>query len=152
MARDDQDDWKRRREREDERDAQEEEEKRRKSGGFENQKSSSSGKPGASGLDAVVTKQDSDKVSDLLLRAEPMIEQLNNLYRMYAVGVDSIPPHERRKQLDTLMLSLEMTPKLTATLLFKYNSIASRYRTYKEKWDKMMKDIESGKVKRQSKS
>ena len=139
----DESDWKRRREREDEEEAAAEAENLGKA-------VNSSTRAGANNLDPTIPKQNADKFDDLLQRADPMIEQLNNLYHMYAVGVESLPPIERRRNLDTVMLSLQMMPKLTPSSLFKYNSILSRYQSYKERWDKLIKDIESGKVKRQN--
>lgn len=89
-----------------------------------------------------------DKFDDLIQRADPMIEQLNNLYKMFAAGVETLPPHERRKQLDQLMLSLQMMGKSGPTALFKFNSIQSKYQAHCEKWDRTLRDIESGKIKR----
>lgn len=89
-----------------------------------------------------------DKFLELILRAEPLIEQLNNLYNMYFTGVEKIPPIERRKQLDQLMLSLQMMPKMNAAALFKYNNIYSKFISYRDRWEKMMKNFEDGKIKR----
>lgn len=90
----------------------------------------------------------SEKLDELLLRAEPLVEQLNNLYNIYVSGADQIPPIERRKNLDMIMVSLQMMSKPTPGALYKYTAIQAKYETYRNRWDKMMKDLESGKIKR----
>ncbi len=90
----------------------------------------------------------SEKLDELLLRAEPLVEQLNNLYNIYISGADQIPPIERRKNLDMIMVSLQMMSKPTPGALYRYTAIQSKYETYRNRWDKMMKDLESGKIKR----
>lgn len=89
-----------------------------------------------------------DKFLELILKAEPLIEQLNNLYNMFFTGVEKIPPVERRKQLDQMMLSLQMMPKVNAAASFKYNNIHSKFISYRDRWEKMMKNFEDGKIKR----
>lgn len=123
--------WKRRRSREDE--ADQEEKKHSPVKKRENEKSS---------------ELTSEKLDDLIQRAEPMIDQLNNLYNMFAVGVERLAPMERRKQLDQIMLAIQMTSKSTPASLFKYRAIQSRYFSHKEKWEKILKDMENGKIKK----
>jgi hypothetical protein len=117
--------WKRRREREDE----------------EDEKASSNSK----GTSLSVAHE---KFDELITRAEPIIEQLNHLYQMFVLGTEKLPPLERRKQLDQLMTSLQMMPKSTPAAQFRYSSLQAQYTTYKERWEKMMKDLEAGKLKR----
>ena len=81
-------------------------------------------------------------------RAGPLIEQLNNLYNQYACGVDKIPPLQRREQLDQMMNMIMLMAKPTRALRFKYNTIYGRYITYRERWEKTLKDLESGKLQR----
>jgi hypothetical protein len=89
-----------------------------------------------------------DKLLEGLQRAEPLIEQLNSLYNQYVVGVDLRPPLERRKQLDQLMMSMQMLSKPTPAYQFRYNTLNASYLTHRERWDRMLKDLESGKIKR----
>jgi hypothetical protein len=63
-----------------------------------------------------------EKFDELITRAEPIIEQLNHLY--------------------------QMMPKSTPAAQFRYSSLQAQYTTYKERWEKMMKDLEAGKLKR----
>lgn len=89
-----------------------------------------------------------EKFNELMGRAEPMIEQLNHLYQMYALGTEKLPPLERRKQLDQLMTSLQLMAKPTPATQFRFNSLQSQYHSYVDRWEKLMKDLESGKLKR----
>jgi hypothetical protein len=89
-----------------------------------------------------------EKVDELLLRADPLIEQLNNLYNIYISGTERNPPNERRKHLDQIMATLQNISKPSAGLLYRYTSLASKYQTYKNRWDKVLKDLEDGKIKR----
>jgi len=126
-------DWKRRRDREDE--AEQE----------EALKKNSSQTLGSTSREGAIP---SEKFDEFIQRAEILIDQLNNLYNMFAAGAEQLPPAEKRRQLDQLMVTLTYTGKPTPSMLFKCNSIVSRYTTYKERWDRMLKDVESGKIKR----
>lgn len=125
MARDD---WRRRREREDEADAEITQSKE---------------------ITRTATRNIAiEKMVDNFERAEALIEQLNNLYNQYVAGVERLPPNERRKQLDQTMASLATVHKPTAAYLYRYNNLQSRYIAYRDRWDKLLKDLESGKIKR----
>ena len=89
-----------------------------------------------------------EKLDDLLARAEPLVEQLNNLYNIYASGAELNPPIERRKNLEQVMVTLQMMPKPTPGALYKYTAIQGKFQTYRNRWDKLMKDLESGKIRR----
>ncbi len=88
------------------------------------------------------------KIDELLARATPLIEQVNALYNQYIAGVESRPPLERRKHLDQVMQTLQSMAKPTATLQFRSSNLQSSYMTHKDRWDRMMKDLESGKLNR----
>jgi hypothetical protein len=90
----------------------------------------------------------SDKVDELINRGDLLIDQLNNLYTMFASGAEKLPPTERRQQLDQIMATLQLMSKPTPALSFKYQTVLSKYATYKERWDKLLKSIEAGKIKR----
>ena len=141
MAMDD-DSFKRRKQRDLE---EEEEEARRKA-----LKTGSTGKPGSSSQVSITSQggSETDKVVELMTRAEPMIDQLDHLYMMFSSGAEKIPPNEKRKILDQTMATLQAMGKSTPSLSFRYNSLHSRYISYRDRWDKMLKDLEDGKLKR----
>jgi hypothetical protein len=140
MAAEDEDEIRRRqREREDEREAQEREERQKKTS-----------RGGSRGGGDLSTQREalSEKLEDLLLRAEPLLEQVNHLYSIYLAGAEQYPPIERRKTLDGLMVSLQMISKPTPAALYKYTAIAARYESYRNRWDKLLRDLENGKIQR----
>lgn len=89
-----------------------------------------------------------EKLRELLDRAGPMIDQLNNLYNQYIAGALQTPPLERRNQLDSIISTVTVMAKPTKALRFKFNTIQGKYIIYRDRWDKRMKDLESGKIKR----
>jgi transcriptional regulator of heat shock response len=89
-----------------------------------------------------------DKIDEMLARAEPMIEQINHLYQMYFSGVERKPPVERRSQLDQLMAVLMAMSKPTSAYQFKFTTINNHYVSMRDRWDRLCKELESGKLKR----
>ena len=89
-----------------------------------------------------------EKYEEQLARVEPMILQLNNLYNQFIAGAERSPPTERRKQLDQMMAGLQLASKPTPTAQFKFQSLWTQYKTNADRWDKLMHDLETGKIKR----
>lgn len=85
-------------------------------------------------------------VVELMNRAEIMIDQIQNLYNMYVAGLERLPPTSQRKQLDDVVTKIMASPKPTPALLFRVNQFNAKFSLYREKWDKLMKDIEAGRV------
>jgi thiamine kinase-like enzyme len=91
------------------------------------------------------------KIDELIARAEPMVEQVNNLYTQFVAGVERLPPLERRKQLEQILAQLQTIHKPNATYSFKVNTLHTRFITMRDRWDKLIKDLESGKIVRRGK-
>jgi hypothetical protein len=91
-------------------------------------------------------KSPSQVINGLLGDIEPMIEQVNTLYRMFGAGVERLPPTQKRAQLQRLVDQLLATPKPTPTIRFRVGATIGKYNTMRDKWDRLMKDIESGKI------
>lgn len=145
MASENEDSWKRRRAREDREDKEQEEQD------VQNELGDLSSKVTSQTQQKEKEKKinySSGKLDDLIKRADVLIEQLNHLYKMFATGIELRAPIERRSQLEQVMLSIQMANKPTPATLFRWSSIQSRYLVHKDKWDKTLKDIESGKIKR----
>ena len=134
MAQED-DIWKRRRQREEEREREAEEERLAKL-----KKEEQTGR--------VIDSQIVEKFDELIRRAPIMIDQLEHLYHQYAVGLLSRPPVEERARLDMVMVTLYNLPKPTPSDRFRFSSINSSYGSHKSRWEKLLADIESGKIKR----
>jgi hypothetical protein len=88
------------------------------------------------------------KLDELFSNIPVILEQLQNLYNQYIAGVEKKPPLERRKVLENLIAQMVALPKTTPAQQFRYNSVYSSYQSHKERWDRMIKDLESGKIRR----
>ena len=138
MAPRDDEGWNRLRNREDE--AEREKEKERESAEARAARPSAKYAPPATAEEV--------NVNELLLRVEPLIHQLDNLYRSFVIGLEKRPPVERRAHLDRTMETLALTNKNNATLQFRYKTLHARYMTHRERWDKILRDFEDGKISR----
>jgi hypothetical protein len=83
---------------------------------------------------------------DLLSKCEVMMEQITNLYGMWIQGMERMPPNERRRHLEDMLLKIQAAPKPSANLRFRVSEFLNKYSTYKDKWDRILKDVESGKI------
>jgi hypothetical protein len=90
----------------------------------------------------------SKRVRILMRRAEPLIEQLDATYRQYVLGVEDIPPNERRLYLDQMITSILYAPKTTTEVKYRFEVLYNRYITFRDRWDRMIKDLEAGKIQR----
>jgi len=122
------------REREDERDREEELAKR------------VSGKIGV----RAPTSLTSDEVEKMMGQARALIDQVSALYNQYLGGIEKLPPIEKRKQLEQLMTTLSVSRGGPASLQFKLSGLTASYATFRDHWDKQMRNLEAGKIKRQS--
>ena len=92
-------------------------------------------------------KSHGEQINELLAHADPMVDQLNNLYKMFSTGVERLPPIAKRSQLESIMARLSQIPKPNPTYAFRVNALALKVNSMKDKWDRMMRDIEAGKIK-----
>lgn len=85
-----------------------------------------------------------DEIRILMDQIEPLLEQVNTLYRQYEVGVERRPPVEQKSRLDTLFKQLTNFAKATPALRFRFNTIEQRYTTMRDRWERIIKNTESG--------
>lgn len=83
---------------------------------------------------------------ELLTKCEAMMEQISNLYNMWLQGLEKMPPTTHRRHLDDLILKIQAAPKNTANLKFRVTQFLTRYSTFKDKWERISKDVEAGKL------
>jgi hypothetical protein len=114
-------------------------------------------KPGGSkGALALSTEAGSEKsiavedqdLDTLFLQVPNLMEHLNNLYNMYIAGVEKRPPIEKRKLLDRIKNAIVDAPKPTASSRFKSSVLTAQIQTGCEKWDKLLRALELGNLKR----
>ena len=106
-------------------------------------------------VDVEMSDSELEKLNELIERAGPLIEQVNSLYNQYRCGVDKRPPNERRNTLDQVITSLQFIRKPTASARFCVRQVISKYLAYKDRWDRIVATMETGKdpllAKRQAK-
>lgn len=84
------------------------------------------------------------RLSDLLDRAVPLIEQVNSLYNQFRMGVEKRPPNERQSQLDQVITAIQSMRKPTEGARFRVRQLVSKYMAYKDRWDRILKIVENG--------
>jgi hypothetical protein len=100
------------------------------------------------GFTGTVATPISNQFAELIREAPILIEQLNHLYQQFINGVLSLPPREVRARLDHMMVVLMNDAKPTPTSRFQFSAVQASYASHCERWDKMLRGLESGKLKR----
>ncbi len=95
-------------------------------------------------IDIEMSDAELEKLSELLERAMPLIEQVNSLYNQYRCGVDKRPPNERRSNLDQVINSLQFMRKPSASARFRVRQVIAKYMAYKDRWDRIVAQMETG--------
>jgi|GEM_PF-4309828 len=88
------------------------------------------------------------KLVEYIDKVELLVMSINTLYNQFAAGVEQRPPLEKIAQLEYVMKILNNLPKTSPTYLFRFKNAQGLYTSYKARWNKLMQDIESGKIKR----
>lgn len=95
----------------------------------------------------VVEGATADKMMiELLTKCEIMMEQISSLYQMWIQGMERTPPINQRKHLEDLLLKIQTAPRPTANLKFRVSQFQTKYSMFKDKWDRLARDVETGKV------
>jgi hypothetical protein len=94
--------------------------------------------------DGEVNQAEVEKLTELVNRAIPLIEQVNSLYNQYRNGAEKRAPLERRSQLDQVIQSIQLMRKPTESQRFQVRQIVSKYLSYKDRWDRMLRAMETG--------
>jgi len=129
------DDYRKIRERREEEDRQEEAERA--------SRGESSPKPGAQAT--------AQAVDAILGQIDPIVDQISNLYQMYLSGIERLPPIEKRKLLDGHLAQLYSASKSGTASQFRIQAATTKIRTHIDRWDRLMRDLESGKIARRTK-
>jgi Mg2+ and Co2+ transporter CorA len=83
------------------------------------------------------------RLSDLLDRAVPLIEQVNSLYNQFKMGTERRPPNERQAHLDQVITAIQSMRKPTESARFRVRQLVSKYLAYKDRWDRILKAVEN---------
>ncbi len=82
-------------------------------------------------------------IEDLIERAETLIERCNALYQMWRNGAEKRPPIEVKSQLDSTVRKILNHTKPTQSAKFKVGTLISRYRSYCERWERIVRQKET---------
>jgi hypothetical protein len=83
---------------------------------------------------------------ELLTKCEVMMEQITNLYGMWIQGIERTPPINQRRHLEDLILKVQAAPKPSTNLRFRVGEFNTKLNTFRDKWDRILKDVETGKI------
>ncbi len=83
---------------------------------------------------------------ELISKCETLMDQISNLYQMWIQGMERTPPVTQRKHLEDLVLKIQSASKPTANLRFRVAQFQTRYATFRDKWERIARDVETGKI------
>lgn len=86
------------------------------------------------------------ELADLATR----IEKLRIHYQGYFLGLEKVPPLFERDQLERAIRLSSLHEARRAVYKFRFQSLCQRFRTLAVYWDRVMRDLEEGKVTRES--
>jgi hypothetical protein len=79
---------------------------------------------------------------------EPKVERLKALYQQYFMGIEKIPPHVLKKDVDRTIWRLRRIRLQNTQARFKFQQIIQRYNTYNQYWQRILREIEKGTYRR----
>ena len=79
---------------------------------------------------------------------EPKVERLKALYQQYFMGIEKIPPHVLKKDVERTIWRLRRTRLQNTQAKFKFQQIIQRYNTYSQYWSRILREIEKGTYRR----
>ncbi|MEQ9324777.1 MAG: hypothetical protein RIF41_36765, partial [Polyangiaceae bacterium] len=79
---------------------------------------------------------------------EPKVERLKSLYQQYFMGIEKIPPHVLKKDVERTIWRLRRIRLQNTQAKFKFQQIIQRYNTYSQYWSRILREIEKGTYKR----
>jgi hypothetical protein len=85
-------------------------------------------------------------VNDDLDQIEKTIRQLGVEWDKFFAGLEKKPPHELRNRLDQMVKKYAYQELRNSTERFRYQSLATRYATFTELWNKRMRALEEGRA------
>ena len=79
------------------------------------------------------------------------IEILRTRYEQYFMGLENLPPELLRGKVNKAILKSKLGTARRAALRFRFTRLVQKLRSYEALWDRMMREIETGKRKREVK-
>jgi hypothetical protein len=72
------------------------------------------------------------------------MSRLMVLYEQYFIGVEKAAPTVARKEVEKQLTALSQESIGNTALRFRYAGLIHRWKTYSERWDKILREIENG--------
>lgn len=72
------------------------------------------------------------------------LSRLKTLYEQYFIGIEKNPPTVARREVEKKLADLSQQTIGNTALRFRYTSQLHRWRTYSERWEKILREIENG--------
>lgn len=77
------------------------------------------------------------------------IEILRTRYDQYFMGLEKLPPERLRAKVNKVIIKSDLGTARRAALRFRFTRLVQKLRSYESMWDRMMREIETGKRKRE---
>jgi hypothetical protein len=84
------------------------------------------------------------KQDDEIDRLEEDIRRLKNKYDQYFSGIQKMPPHTDRRNVEASIHELNKQKMRDNARRFRFNTLQSRYNQYREMWGRRMREREEG--------
>ena len=91
-----------------------------------------------------MNRTDSEKIAAKLKKLEEEIDRLIYEYDQFFLGFLKVEPQRRRKQVERTIRDLMDTYIANATLKFRLTNLRNKYATYREKWDRFLRQMDEG--------
>src|SRR5438552_11341990 len=72
------------------------------------------------------------------------IDRLKVLYEQYFIGMEKLPPTVARREVEKLLDFLGKQNIGNTGIRFRYLGLLRRWKTYAERWDKILREIDNG--------
>jgi len=84
-----------------------------------------------------------------LKKLEQDIEILRVRYEQYFMGIEKLQPMVLRAKINKALLRSKLGTVRQAAVRFRFTRLVQKFRTYESMWERMLREIESGKRKRE---
>lgn len=89
-----------------------------------------------------------DPIDLALSELESRMDRLRALYEQYFMGIERLEPSVPRKDVERRLHELRKTPFRNTAKRFKFQTLAQRYSTMQQYWQRICREIENGTYKR----
>ncbi|MEZ4846141.1 MAG: MXAN_5187 C-terminal domain-containing protein [Bdellovibrionota bacterium] len=97
---------------------------------------------------ALTRFQDNEQILKDIQELARQLENLRKTYEQYFLGLVREEPEQLRKDVKALMQKHTGTPIQNASIKFQLQQSIARYNTFSTYWDRILREIEEGKYKR----